>query len=66
MSKASKGDNAVFVYYVTEFTEATPSTDNYKANADNIGNSVRQRVDYEVFEALKDKADIEDRRAIFF
>lgn len=66
LSKPSKGDNAVFVYIVTDFTEAPASTDNYKTNAKNVENSVRQRVDYEIFEALKDKADIEDRRAVFF
>jgi peptidyl-prolyl cis-trans isomerase D len=66
LSKPSKGDNAVFVYMVTDFTEAQSSSDNYKSNATNVSNAVRQRVDYEIFEALKDKADIEDRRATFF
>jgi peptidyl-prolyl cis-trans isomerase D len=66
LSKPSKGDNAVFVYIVTDFTEAQASTDNYKSNVTNVVNSVRQRVDYEIFEALKDKAEIEDRRATFF
>jgi peptidyl-prolyl cis-trans isomerase D len=66
LSKPSKGDNAVFVYIVTDFTEAQASADNYKSNATNVSNSVRQRVDYEIFEALKDKAEIEDRRATFF
>jgi peptidyl-prolyl cis-trans isomerase D len=66
LSKPSKGDNAVFVYMVTDFTEAQASTDNYKSNASNLGNAVKQRVDYEIFEALKDKAEIEDRRATFF
>jgi peptidyl-prolyl cis-trans isomerase D len=66
LSKPSKGDNAVFVYMVTDFTEAQASTDNYKSNASNLGNAIKQRVDYEIFEALKDKAEIEDRRATFF
>jgi peptidyl-prolyl cis-trans isomerase D len=66
LSKASKGDNAVFVYIVNDFTEAQPSADNYKTNRENVTNSVRQRVDYEIFEALKDRAEIEDRRATFF
>lgn len=66
LSKATIGDNAVFVYLVTEYTEAQPSADKYKSNADNMSNSVRQRVDYEIFEALKEKAEIEDRRATFF
>jgi peptidyl-prolyl cis-trans isomerase D len=66
LSKPSKGDNAVFVYIVTDFTEAQASADNYKSNATTVSNSVRQRVDYEIFEALKDKAEIEDRRATFF
>jgi hypothetical protein len=51
---------------VTDFTEAQASTDNYKSNASNLGNAVKQRVDYEIFEALKDKVEIEDRRATFF
>jgi peptidyl-prolyl cis-trans isomerase D len=66
MSKPSKGDNAVFVYVVTDFTEAQASADDYKSNATSVGNAIRQRVDYEVFEALKEKAEIEDRRATFF
>jgi peptidyl-prolyl cis-trans isomerase D len=66
LSKPSKGDNAVFVYIVTDYTEAPASTDNYVSNAKNVESAVRQRVDYEIFEALKEKADIEDRRAVFF
>ncbi|HRG58419.1 MAG TPA: peptidylprolyl isomerase [Bacteroidia bacterium] len=66
LSKPSKGDNAVFVFIVTNFTEAPASVDNYKSNASNVTSAVRQRVDYEIFEALKDKADIEDRRAVFY
>lgn len=66
LSKATKGDNAVFVYMVTDFTEAQPSTDNYASNIATVGNAIKQRVDYEIFDALKEKADIEDRRAVFF
>jgi peptidyl-prolyl cis-trans isomerase D len=66
LSKPTKGDNAVFVYIVTDFTEPQASTDNYKSNVTTVGNSVKQRVDYEIFDALKEKADIEDRRATFF
>jgi peptidyl-prolyl cis-trans isomerase D len=66
MSKPTKGDNAVFVYIITDFTEPQASTDNYKSNATTVGTSIKQRVDYEIFDALKEKADIEDRRATFF
>ena len=66
LSKASKGENAVFIYEVSELSELQPSADNYKSNREKVGNSLRQRVDYEIFDALKNKADIEDRRAIFF
>lgn len=66
LSKPVVGDNGVYVYVVTSFTEAQASTDDFKSNKENISNSVRQRVDYEIFEALKDKADIIDRRPLFY
>lgn len=66
ISKPTKGDNAVFVYVISDIVEPQASPDNYKSNANTVGSSVKQRVDYEIFEALKEKADIEDRRATFF
>ncbi len=66
LSKATQGDNAVFLYFISEFSEPAASTDDYKSNASNLTTTARQRVDYEIFDALKDKADIEDKRAVFF
>lgn len=65
MSKVLKGDAGVFVAKVEDITEPKPSTDNYKSNSDQLNQQMKQRADYELFEALKDKANIVDNRARF-
>ena len=45
--------------------EPTPSTDSYKQNKDMLYNQMKQRADYELFNALKDKIEIKDNRAKF-
>lgn len=65
IKKAIKGDNGVYVIDLIKINEPAPTQD-YKAVIDQVGNQVRSRVDYEVFEAMKTKANIEDYRAKFY
>jgi len=63
--KAIKGDNGVYVIDIYEVQEA-PELKDAKTLTDQIANQIKQRVDYEVFEALKQNASIEDNRATFY
>ena len=65
ISKAVKGDQGVYVVSVDSRSEA-PEQTNYRANASILNSSLSSRVDFEVFEALKEKAEIVDNRAKFF
>lgn len=65
ISAPVKGDNGVFVVVVEEIKEPAPTTD-YKTQLTNIGQQLKQRVDYEMFEALKEKANVVDNRIKFF
>ncbi len=64
-SKIIKGDNGVYMVKVESFIEAKPSVDNYKQNKETLQSQLKQRVDYDLFEALKQKVDIKDNRARF-
>ena len=63
-SKAIKGDNGVFVVCVTAINEL-PLPKDFKAKQKEVEQASAGRVDYELFEALKDKANIEDHRGKF-
>lgn len=64
ISKPIKGDQGVYVIYLDNRTDvASPENRN---NATVLNTSLSSRVDYEVYEALKEKADIEDNRSKFF
>ena len=63
-SKAIKGDNGVFIVCVNSINE-TPLPKDFKAKQKEIEQSSASRVDYELYEALKDKANIEDHRGKF-
>ncbi|MCF8462267.1 MAG: SurA N-terminal domain-containing protein [Flavobacteriales bacterium] len=65
ISKAIKGDLGVYVVYLESRSEV-PAQSNYTSNASMLNSSLSSRVDYEVFEALKEKAEIVDNRAKFF
>jgi len=65
ISKAIKGDQGVYVVYLESRSEV-PAQQNYASNASQLNSSLSSRVDYEVFEALKEKAEIVDNRAKFF
>lgn len=64
-SKGIKGENGVYMIKLEDMKEPTPSTDNYKQNKDMLYNQMKQRADYELFNALKDKIEIKDNRAKF-
>ncbi len=63
-SKAIKGDNGVFVVSVASVTEAVLPKD-FKGKQVEIERMNGGRVDYEMFDALKEKANIEDHRGKF-
>ncbi len=65
ISEPIKGDVGVFVVQVSEIT-APPAAKDYLANQTQVQTSIKQRVDYELFEALKEKADVQDNRAKFY
>ena len=63
-SKAIKGDNGVFIVCVTSVNEM-PLPKDFKAKQKEVEQANASRVDYELYEALKDKANIEDHRGKF-
>jgi peptidyl-prolyl cis-trans isomerase D len=63
-SKAIKGDNGVFMVCVTGVNEM-PLPKDFKAKQKEVEQAAASRVDYELYEALKDKANIEDHRGKF-
>ena len=63
-SKAIKGDNGVFVVNVLSVKDAVLPQD-FKAKQKEIEQMNTGRVDYELFDALKEKANIEDHRGKF-
>ncbi|PCJ82994.1 MAG: hypothetical protein COA57_12335 [Flavobacteriales bacterium] len=64
LSKPIKGKRGVYVIIVDNFIEATVK--DYTSNAQQLTQGNQNRVDYEVYEVLKDKADITDNRAKFY
>ena len=64
-SKAIRGDNAVFVVSVDKVSEPAATKD-YTANQKQIADQRKQRSEYEVFNALKEKANVEDNRGKFY
>ncbi|HRH64439.1 MAG TPA: peptidyl-prolyl cis-trans isomerase, partial [Bacteroidia bacterium] len=65
ISEPIKGDAGVFVVQVNEVIAAAPAKD-YKNNQTQVQTNLKQRVDYELFEALKEKAEVQDGRAKFY
>lgn len=60
-----KGQSGVFIARVDDITEPAEPTD-VSANTSQIESQVRQRASYEVFEALKEKANVVDNRGKFY
>lgn len=63
-SKPTKGDNGVFVVAVASVNEA-PLPKDFKLKQKEIEQSNAYRVDGELYDALKEKANIEDHRGKF-
>jgi len=64
MSKAIKGEMAIFVYSVIEIVEAQPVDP--KAIMAQKMQFFQSKVNYELFRSLQRKADIEDNRILYF
>ncbi len=60
-----KGVTGVFMVKVTNKEDA-PSMENFSTYANNLRSSAANRVNGAVYNALKDKAEIEDKRATFY
>ncbi len=60
-----KGNTGVFMVKVTN-KEAAPDMDNYSTYAQSLQTSAAATVNGAVYNALKDKAEIEDKRATFY
>ena len=65
LSKPIKGETGVFVVSIENITEPQPAND-YSAIKDQLSSGLKNRVSSEVFEALKENADITDNRANFY
>lgn len=65
MSKPIKAESSVVVVYVKSFTEPAAITD-YSSNMKQVLEQRQSRSDYEVFNALKEKAGVEDNRGKFY
>jgi peptidyl-prolyl cis-trans isomerase D len=65
VSKTIRGDAAVYVVSVDKITEPVAVKD-YSATQKQLADQRKQRSDYEVFNALKEKANVEDNRGKFY
>jgi len=65
MSKPIKGDNGVYVIVVDLVNEPPAPTD-LAQNQKQVADGRKQRSDYEVFNALKEKANVVDNRGRFY
>jgi peptidyl-prolyl cis-trans isomerase D len=65
VSAPIKGEQGVYVVYLESKSE-TPAQADFSNNKTILNSSLSSRVDYEVYEALKKKADITDNRSKFF
>ncbi len=65
LSKPLKGNSGVYVVVVESFTEPKPTKD-YSENKIGILSNLKSRAEYELFNALKEKANIEDNRGRFY
>jgi peptidyl-prolyl cis-trans isomerase D len=64
-SELIEGESGVFKFEVTNKEEA-PAMDNYAPYALNLQNGLSARVNSEVYNALKEKSEIEDNRSSFY
>ncbi len=60
-----KGETGIFMIEVTK-KEVAPDLENYATYANTLGTSNSTRVNTAVYNALKEKAEIEDNRSVFY
>jgi len=65
LSEPLKGKTAVFVIYVNEFIEPTPTTD-YSSVKEQILSNFKSRVGYDIYTTLEKNTKITDNRILFF
>ena len=65
LSKPIKGENGVFVIFIENITEPQPITD-YSFQKVQMKGNLENRAGSEMFEALKDKANVVDNRNYFY
>lgn len=66
MSLPIKGTKGVFVVVIDNITEAVTQGVDLKAGGEQLSGTIQSRVDYEVFNALQENADIKDNRGKFY
>jgi peptidyl-prolyl cis-trans isomerase D len=64
-SELLEGNSGIFMVEVTKRTEA-PKLENYSTYANTLKNNAASRVNTAVYTALKEAAEIEDKRATFY
>ena len=64
LSKVVDGAQGVYVFSLDSFTNPPPLTDNAREK-DQLTQTMLQRADSQIFDALKDKANVKDYRAKF-
>ena len=64
VSKPVEGEHGVYIYSVDGFTNP-PALNNYVKQREQIAQALAQRAQNQVFDALKDKANVKDYRAKF-
>ncbi len=64
LSKPVAGQQGVFVFVVNSFVNPAPLT-NAVREKQQLGQAIAQRANGEIYEALKDKANVKDYRAKF-
>ncbi len=65
LSKSIEGNNGIFVVFVTKITDAKLKED-YKEDKKKLVRTRTSRVDYQIYETLKESVEIEDNRSKFF
>ena len=64
-SKPIEGNTGVFIVEVTKITPAVELS-SYQAAANRVGQAKESVVNTQLYNALKDAAEIEDNRAVFY
>jgi parvulin-like peptidyl-prolyl isomerase len=64
-SELIEGNAGVYAVQVTKRTDATALT-SYQAAANRVGQAKESAVNTQLYNALKDAAEIEDNRAVFY